>query len=78
MRDQHGEVLISKIPMGMWFGVGLLGKWGKCSDEFTYGCNFSSLEQKENAGINRMNSVIQNFSDNFETKNNRVMSILLK
>ena len=39
VRDQYGEALVSEIPTGMWFDVRILGKSGKCRDEFTCGCN---------------------------------------
>ena len=39
MSDQHREALVPEIPIGMWFGVGILRKLGKCRDEFTCGCN---------------------------------------
>ena len=39
VRDQYGEALVSEIPTGMWFDVRILGKSGKCRDEFTCGCS---------------------------------------
>ena len=38
VRDEHGEALVSEIPTGMWFSVGILGKSVKCLDEFTCEC----------------------------------------
>ena len=26
VRDQHGEALVSEIPIGMWFSIGIFGK----------------------------------------------------
>ena len=37
--DQHRDAPVPEIPIGMWSGVGILGKSGKYRDEFTCGCN---------------------------------------
>ena len=39
VRDQYEEALVSENPIGMWFSVRILGKSGKCRDEFTCGYN---------------------------------------
>ena len=39
VRNEHEEALVSEIPIGIWFGVGILEKSGKCLDEFTCECN---------------------------------------
>ena len=39
VRDQYGKALVFENPIGMWFSVRILGKSGKCLDEFTCGYN---------------------------------------